>query len=407
MTKNKATAEVERELSRYRQFMLKNEYSVRTVTQYSKCLLRFLYWQARNDENSMKKLISDFLEVSRTHDLITFKNCRAALYQYFKMVTGKSYPKRPLKESNPRIEAILSRFYNYSVNIKRINVDSGMWETVTVRGFLEYITDKDQCSMENITAHNIREYVTNNLAHLTDSSKGRYITAIRNFFRYQQFEGTPVHRSVFRLPLSPAVWKNSSFPKTINEAVFNGLHEIPDSKTPIGKRDRCIMLCFTELALRCVETAALSIDDFNWREGSVAIKNTKNHLDRKLPVSQKLGKAIVEYLKNARPQTTNRILFVRFKHTFGEPMGVSQIRGVVRRVYAKSGANIDSTGPHILRRTAASKIYNADNSLKMTADILGHESLDSTVLYVKTDITRLREVAAPWLQEKAGTHHEK
>ena len=88
-------------------------------------------------------------------------------------------------------------------------------------------------------------------------------------------------------------------------------------------------------------------------------------------------------------------------------MGASQIRGVVRRAYDKTGAQIHSTGTHILRRTAASKLYNAGNSLKMTADILGHESLDSTVRYVKTDMAGLRGVAGPWPQAavKAGIHH--
>lgn len=126
------------------------------------------------------------------------------------------------------------------------------------------------------------------------------------------------------------------------------------------------------------------------------LKTQRTDRSRKLPVSEKLGSAVIEYLKNARPQTASRNLFVRFKHTCGEPMGLSQIRGVVRRVYTKSGADIPSTGTHILRRTVGSKIYNAGNSLKMTADILGHESLDSTVFYVKADMTGLRQVASEW-----------
>ena len=77
-------------------------------------------------------------------------------------------------------------------------------------------------------------------------------------------------------------------------------------------------------------------------------------------------------------------------------MGASQIRGAVRRVYEKSGAEIASTGTHILRRTAGTLLYNAGNSLKLTADILGHESLDSTVRYTKADIAGLRQAAGLW-----------
>jgi site-specific recombinase XerD len=86
-------------------------------------------------------------------------------------------------------------------------------------------------------------------------------------------------------------------------------------------------------------------------------------------------------------------------------MGCSQIRGVVRRIYEKSGTEIKSTGTHILRRTAATKIYNAGNSLKMTADILGHESLDSTVRYTKLDISGLLQAASPWPSLKIGEHN--
>jgi site-specific recombinase XerD len=115
-----------------------------------------------------------------------------------------------------------------------------------------------------------------------------------------------------------------------------------------------------------------------------------------LPFSDKFANSIVEYLITARPETRCRTLFVRFKHTCGEPMGCSQIRGIVRSAYQKTGTSIKSTGTHILRRTAATKIYNAGNSLKMTADILGHVSLDSTTRYTKADMIGLRQVVAPW-----------
>lgn len=96
--------------------------------------------------------------------------------------------------------------------------------------------------MDEITAYDIRGFVISRLEHLTDSSKGRTVTAIRNFFKFQKFQGKPVHESIFLLPLSPAVWENSAFPKTMDEQAFNRLYEIPNAETPTGKRDRCIVL---------------------------------------------------------------------------------------------------------------------------------------------------------------------
>jgi site-specific recombinase XerD len=409
MSTIKVTTEIKREIDLYRQFMREHEYTIQTTLGYCTYLSRFLRRPTQGQTDSPLQRIRTFLEDQRKCNPENYKECRAALHLYFKMTTGESFPKHPPRECAPEIGAVLQRFYDYSVNTKRIKPNSAKREISTGRNFLEHIASDTPYHLKDITAHDIREFVINRLSHLTDSSKGREVTAIRNFFRFLKFEGVPVHESIFLLPLSPAVWKNAAFPTTMDTSVFDKLYEVPDKSTPAGKRDRCIILCFTELGLRCIEVAALSVDDFDWREGHVSIKNTKNHGDRKLPVSTKLMEALIEYLSNARPRTIHRTLFVRFKHICGEPMGCGQIRGVVRRVYEKSGADVPSTGTHILRRTAGSKIYNAGNSLKLTADILGHESLDSTVFYVKADITGLRQVAAPWpgTVGKAGVHDVK
>ncbi|MFR7846405.1 MAG: tyrosine-type recombinase/integrase [Coprococcus phoceensis] len=63
----------------------------------------------------------------------------------------------------------------------------------------------------------------------------------------------------------------------------------------------------------------------------------------------------------------------------------------------KKNALLDiGKGTHALRRTAASKIFNNGTGLKLTADILGHESLDSTKSYIKVDFEYLKGVAASW-----------
>jgi len=396
MSTIKVSAEIKQEIERYQQYLAENEYAHITAAGYSTYLSRFLRQLPDREISSLIESVNDFLENQFEFNPETYKDCRAAIRLYFKMTAGEIFPKSRTEDSNPRIETIVQQFYDYSISFKHMKPDSAMKDASDVRRFLEYNANGTPDGFISITAYDIREYVVNRLSHLADSSKGREVTSIRNFFRFQKFERMPVHESIFLLPLSPAIWKNSAFPTTIEEDIFNNLQEVPDRNTPTGKRDRCIILCFTELALRCTEVSALSLDDFNWREGYVTIKNTKNYTDRKLPVSAKLGQSILEYLRYSRPQSINRTLFVRFKHTCGEPMGNSQIRGVVRRVYAKCGDEIKSTGPHILRRTAASKIYNSGNSLKMTADILGHVSLNSTAFYVKTDIAGLNQVAAAW-----------
>jgi site-specific recombinase XerD len=389
---------IRHELEKYKQEMRKREYVEATVTGYQTYLSRFLRHQIESVHlDVLKETIRAFLEAERTDCPQTYKECRAALRLYYHITVGGSLKENPKPPPLPAIAALLQRFHAYSREIKHLEEDTIISEINHTRGFLEFAFGRSpQVAANALTAEDIRNYVVKQLDRLADSSKGRIITSIRNFFRCQSFYGEPVHSSIFRLPLSPAVWRKSAFPTTINAAVFNSLHMLPDCDTEIGKRNRCIILCFTELALRCSEVATLTLDDFHWHGGYVTIRKTKNGSDRTLPLPTMLGNALAEYLTHVRPETACRSLFIRFKHTRGEPMGCGQIRGVIRRNSAKAGLEDRAGGTHILRRTAATQLYNAGNSLKLTADVLGHESLDSTTHYTKTDMAGLKLAAAPW-----------
>lgn len=285
------------EIKRFKEYAQKQEYTDATATGYCTYLSRFLRQAGLPEAGKLRKAVEAFLETEKRNHPQTLKYCRAALRLYFKMVTGGSLKKKPEVSPTPAIAGLLQRFREYSLEIKHLEVNTVDSETSHVRRFLEHTFAHDpQGFVNGLTAEDIRNYVVERLAALSDCTKGRHITSVRNFFRCQTFYEESVHPSIFRLPLSPAVWKKSAFPTTIHVDVFNTLHMAPDGDTDTGKRDRSIVLCFTELALRCSEVAALTLDDFNWHAQYVTVRNTKNGSDRMLPLSAKLRNALVEYL---------------------------------------------------------------------------------------------------------------
>ncbi|HCS75157.1 MAG TPA: hypothetical protein DIW17_14945 [Clostridiales bacterium] len=395
MTRLLLVQEPSLQLHQYIQFMLEHEYTKSTCDGYKTYLSRFLKWPLLAAQCTLFENINSFLKSESQNHPKTLYQCRAALHLYCKMIEKASLPIDSNSTKDSEMEKILSDFYDYSVSIKYMRQGTAKSEVNHVRRFLTSLNSQS-FDVSKLTATDIRPFIIDDLSGLLPSSKGRMVTSIRNFFRYLKFIGIDVHSSILQIPLSPAVWKQSAFPTTLSDDVFDSLCNFPNTQTAVGKRDRAIILCFTELALRCIEVASLTIDDFDWYNGQVNICETKTNSDRKLPLSKKLGTAIIEYLLYARPKTDCRVLFVRFKHVCGKPMGREQIRGVIRRTYAKAGVDPKITGTHILRRTSATKIYNSGNSLKMTADILGHASLDTTVHYTKADFMGLQTVAAPW-----------
>ena len=80
----------------------------------------------------------------------------------------------------------------------------------------------------------------------------------------------------------------------------------------------------------------------------------------------------------------------------GNAIGPALIRGVIRRAFARVEGCTHLAGTHVLRHTAATRLYRGGASLKEVADLLGHRSLDTTAIYTKVDLTALAAVALPW-----------
>ena len=106
------------------------------------------------------------------------------------------------------------------------------------------------------------------------------------------------------------------------------------------------------------------------------------------------GRAIADYLRLERPQTTSRAVFVRRIAPCGRPIGPDCVGKTIRQAYARAG--LPYSGAHLLRHTMASRLLASGSSLKEVADVLRHRSLNTTLIYAKLDTRSLSTVALPW-----------
>jgi integrase len=172
-----------------------------------------------------------------------------------------------------------------------------------------------------------------------------------------------------------------------------------DRSTPAGRRDYAMALCQTDLGFRVGEVAALKLDDIDWRGGTIRILAGKTRRGRVLPLTDGVGQAIADYLRHGRPATLCRHVFVRHTVPPGTPVTRHLISHVFRRAFARVEGCENWKGTHVLRHTAATRMYSRGANLKEIADILGHRSLSTTAVYAKVEPTRLATVALPWPEE--------
>jgi integrase/recombinase XerD len=143
--------------------------------------------------------------------------------------------------------------------------------------------------------------------------------------------------------------KLSQLPKYLTARQLHHLLQSFDRKTAIGRRDYAMVLCLAYLGLRAGEVAQLSIDDIDWRAGTVCIPRGKTRRASVLPLPAKIGQALVSYLRAGRPKTSERRIFVRHLIPKGAAINGGVVRNQTRRAFGRSGLNVRSKGTHVLR----------------------------------------------------------
>ena len=381
-------------------------YSPITIRSYERALEQAPdTWNTKEPRKLYEHINSCLQTETESVSLTIRRNLKAAANHLFQMQTGitlRDYAKQNALTGCIYAE-ILSEFYTYSVEFKHMTEMSAESEKQHVLRFLSFMKC-DPEALNKISAQNIRDYVCAEFQSLKTSSMGRYVTSFRNFFRFLEYKGIDVDQSILSLPLAPADWAKSKVPVTLTTDEEIRLRGHYCSVDDTGIRNSIIIRLMLDLGLRCAEVSELRTDDIQWNKGTICIRQTKTMKERELPISMELGRLLEDYILNYRPQGTDPHLFLR--RAVGDkysPMTRECVRGVVRRAFEKENIHGWWKGTHALRRTAASKIYNAGNGLKLAADLLGHESLDSTKAYIRVDFGQLREVAAPW---PGGNTHE-
>jgi len=224
-------------------------------------------------------------------------------------------------------------------------------------------------------------------------SAGSVISALHGYFRYRTFLGDAVHGLIGAVSY-PANWQLASLPKALtNEEVEQLVGSLGQPGRSLRRAD-AIVRCALDLGLRRGEVARLSLDDIDWRAGTITLRCTKGLREDVLPLPATTGEAIASYLTQERPKTRSRAVFVRHVAPRNQPIGPDVASKTIREAYARAG--LPYTRSHLLRHTMANRLLASGASLKEVADVLRHRSLNTTQIYAKLDSRNLVEVALPW-----------
>jgi site-specific recombinase XerD len=286
-------------------------------------------------------------------------------------------------------ELLLESFERYLL------VERGLAEG-TVRGYVDharrFVAGLDRVGgVGSVTAADVTVAVLGESAAVSVAATQNFVAGLKSFLRFCFVEGL-VGLDLSEAALAVTGRRRLSLPRGISAGDARALLASCDRRSGLGRRDYALLVILLRLGLRRSEVASLRLDDIDWRAGEVAVRGKGGREDR-LPLPADVGEAIAAYLRRGRPHGDRREVFLRARAPYG-PIAPATVASTVRRACRRAG--IPEVGSHRLRHAVACEMVASGVSLVEIAQVLRHRSLQTTAVYARVDLDRLRLVAAPW-----------
>lgn len=166
-----------------------------------------------------------------------------------------------------------------------------------------------------------------------------------------------------------------------------------DTANSTGKRDYAILIIATEYGLRESDIVSLTMDNFRWKNGTISLIQKKTGEPLVLPLSEKVGKAVIDYWMNGRPKTIVNEIFVSHVLPY-KGLSKGSLYNIFNKYLPNSGYTPKASEKHglnSLRHRIASRLLEKKTPINVISNILGHVDSRVTSQYLHIDIEALRE----------------
>jgi integrase/recombinase XerD len=229
----------------------------------------------------------------------------------------------------------------------------------------------------------------------SDGAKSSMTSYMRSFLRFLHFANRHSEDFSRFVPTTPC-WRLAHLPPRLAWEDVRRAIEAIEINTPSGIRDRAMMLLLASTGLRNRELRDLELEDIRWRTGELLVRRAKGHRDRLLPMLQETGAALAKYVLHARPKTSERRVFLSHLAPVRPFISSGTVSRIVRVRLQRAGIPVKRGGAHLLRHSLATRLVTQGRPIKEVADLLGHQHIDTTAIYVKVALPQLADVALPF-----------
>ncbi len=246
--------------------------------------------------------IGEFLEMrGQTHRyLYTIK----ALSPGLELLRRKgAVPDVEEKAEESAVEVVERQFRRYLLIERGLAEVSAETYVVRARPFLIDRAQRGELDLESLTAADVSGFVAGWWPGLSKGPARSTVTALRSLLSFLHASGV-VDRPLTSVVPTVASWKLAGLPIGLTPVQVGALLDACDQSAVVGRRDFAIVTVSVRLGLRAGEAAGLTLDDIDWRAGTVMVHG-KGNSDERLPLPVDVGTALSGYLEDGRPESAS------------------------------------------------------------------------------------------------------
>lgn len=276
-----------------------------------------------------------------------------------------------------KIERGLSKnsIANYTLDIEKLHL------------FLD--NNHIEISPIKIDKETIRQFIYTIAKELNPRSQARIISGLKSFFNYLLFEE---YRKDNPLDLIESPKIGRKLPDTLSEEEINALIAVIDLSKPEGERNRAILETLYGCGLRVSELVDLKISDLFFDEDFIKVTG-KGDKQRFVPISDINKKYMNSYKNQVRVHLKIQKGFddVLFLNRRGKKLTRAMIFTIIKQLAEKISLH-KTISPHTFRHSFATHLLQNGADLRAIQQMLGHESITTTEVYMHVDRTHLADV---------------
>jgi integrase/recombinase XerD len=297
---------------------------------------------------------------------------------------------KPTAPTDPHA-SLIARYRHHLSEVRGLapdTIEGNLWE---VGAFLRRALPRGE-SVASISPNTIEQYIQRRASTVARRTLRHTVDVLRDFLRYCFDQRLLTKRlDVIERPLG---FRDELPPRALKWPLIRKLLRSINRNDRAGWRDFMLLHLMAHYGLRNGEIVRLTLESIDWSAQTLLVEQSKTNSWLKLPLLKQTAPLLQRYVDEHRPVNHDRHLFQNALAPYG-PMTKFSVSQVFKIRARDSGLPIAHASAYCLRHSFAMRLFARGVGIKAIGDLMGHNNLVSTAVYLRLQTDMLREVALP------------